>query len=175
MVYSPCFPVWGEEKVMTIYDAGPLPAGPLCGLLTFAIETPIFIARQADSHESLEFPIRANHPIRANRANRFARITPLSMLLSRSFAVSLFPCPGPLPISKWSLPCCQSLSWGCQQCISMPTCICTTTTNQISFVFPFSVFFLFLGRHLRSRSPSLSLPLSLPFPKDPSVLKILRP
>ena len=43
----------------------------------FAIETPIFIVRQADSHESLEFPIRANHPIRANRANRFARITPL--------------------------------------------------------------------------------------------------
>ena len=36
-----------------------------------------FTARQADSHESLEFPIRANHPIRANRANRFARITPL--------------------------------------------------------------------------------------------------
>ena len=36
---------------------------------SFAIETPIFIARQADSHESLEFPIRANHPIRANRAN----------------------------------------------------------------------------------------------------------
>ena len=36
-----------------------------------------FRARQADSHESLEFPIRENHPIRANRANRFARITPL--------------------------------------------------------------------------------------------------
>ena len=35
-------------------------------------------ARRADSPESLEFPIRANHPIRANRANRFARITPLS-------------------------------------------------------------------------------------------------
>ena len=34
VVYSPCFPVWGEEKVMTIYDAGPLAAGPLCGLLT---------------------------------------------------------------------------------------------------------------------------------------------
>ena len=34
--------------------------------------------RQADSHESLQFPIRANHPIRANRANRFARIMPLS-------------------------------------------------------------------------------------------------
>ena len=33
VVYSPCFPVWGEEKVMTIYDAGPLAAGPLCGLL----------------------------------------------------------------------------------------------------------------------------------------------
>ena len=45
---------------------------------SFAIGTPIFIARQADSHESLEFPIRANHPIRANRANRFARITRLS-------------------------------------------------------------------------------------------------
>ena len=45
---------------------------------SFATETPIFIARQADSQESLEFPIRANHPIRANRANRFARITPLS-------------------------------------------------------------------------------------------------
>ena len=44
----------------------------------FAIETPLFIARQADSHESFEF--RANHPIRANRANRFARITPLSAL-----------------------------------------------------------------------------------------------
>ena len=44
---------------------------------SFAIETPVFIARLADSHESLEFPIRANHPIRANRANRFARITPL--------------------------------------------------------------------------------------------------
>ena len=44
---------------------------------SFAIETPIFTARKADSHESLEFPIRANHPIRANRANRFARITPL--------------------------------------------------------------------------------------------------
>ena len=37
----------------------------------FARKAPIFIARQADSHESLEFPIRANHP------NRFARITPL--------------------------------------------------------------------------------------------------
>ena len=28
VVYSPCFPGWGEEKVMTIYDAGPLAAGP---------------------------------------------------------------------------------------------------------------------------------------------------
>ena len=34
---------------------------------------PIFIARRAGSPESLEFPIRVNHPIRANRANRFAR------------------------------------------------------------------------------------------------------
>ena len=48
---------------------------------SFAVETPIFIARQADSHESLEFPIRANHAIRANRANRFARITPLRAAL----------------------------------------------------------------------------------------------
>ena len=31
---------------------------------------PYFIARQADSHASLEFPIRANRLIRANRANR---------------------------------------------------------------------------------------------------------
>ena len=30
----------------------------------FAIETHIFIARQADSHESLEFPIRVNRVIR---------------------------------------------------------------------------------------------------------------
>ena len=37
VVYSPCFPVWGEEKVMTIYDAGPLAAGPLCGLLIFGL------------------------------------------------------------------------------------------------------------------------------------------
>ena len=28
---------------------------------SFAIETPIFVVRQDDSHESLEFPIRANH------------------------------------------------------------------------------------------------------------------
>ena len=41
---------------------------------SLAIETPIFIELQADSPESLEFPIRANDPIRANRANRFARI-----------------------------------------------------------------------------------------------------
>ena len=43
------------------------------GHSTFAMKTPISIARQADSHESLEFPIRTNHPIRANRANRFGR------------------------------------------------------------------------------------------------------
>ena len=28
---------------------------------SFAVEPPIFIARQADLRESLEFPIRANH------------------------------------------------------------------------------------------------------------------
>ena len=42
---------------------------------SFAIKTPIFIALQADSPESLDFPIRAN------RANRFVRITPLSFRL----------------------------------------------------------------------------------------------
>ena len=52
---------------------------------SFAIETPIFIARQADSPESLEFPIRANHLIRANRANRFARIMPLRVLFCPTF------------------------------------------------------------------------------------------
>ena len=36
---------------------------------SFATDTPIFIARQANSHESLEFPIRANRVIRANLAN----------------------------------------------------------------------------------------------------------
>ena len=45
---------------------------------SFEIETPIFIARQADSHESLDFPIRGN------RANRFARITPLRFKPFRS-------------------------------------------------------------------------------------------
>ena len=33
------------------------------------LKPPMFIARQADSPESLEVPIRLNHPIRANRAN----------------------------------------------------------------------------------------------------------
>ena len=41
---------------------------------------PFFFANQANSPESLEFPIRANHPICANRSNfRFARITPLRL------------------------------------------------------------------------------------------------
>ena len=77
-----------EKKIRTYDILCRSPAGSL-GLFatrfaridsreSFAIETPIFIARHADSQESLEFPIRANHPIRANRANRFARITPLS-------------------------------------------------------------------------------------------------
>ena len=39
------------------------------------------MARQADSPESLGFPIRANQVIRANRANRFARITPLGSVI----------------------------------------------------------------------------------------------
>ena len=48
---------------------------------SLATETPIFIARQADSHESLDFPIRANHPIRANRANRFAPVLRIFVVL----------------------------------------------------------------------------------------------
>ena len=47
---------------------------------SFAIETPMFIARQADSHESLDFWV-----ICANRANRFARITPLSICMNSHF------------------------------------------------------------------------------------------
>ena len=43
------------------------------------LKPPIFIVHQADLHEPLEFPIRANLVIRANRANRFARITLLSV------------------------------------------------------------------------------------------------
>ena len=43
VVYSPCLPVWGEEKVMTIYDAGPLAAGPLCGLLKGVYELLVFL------------------------------------------------------------------------------------------------------------------------------------
>ena len=47
---------------------------------SFAIETPIFIARQADSHESLEIPIRANHATKLSRRGaalkfHFARLT----------------------------------------------------------------------------------------------------
>ena len=50
---------------------------------------PLFLWRgQADSHESLEYPIRANRVIRANRANRFARITPLRA--ARLFCVILW-------------------------------------------------------------------------------------
>ena len=41
-ILSPCFRVWGEEKVMTIYDAGPLAAGPLCGLLSIRMFKGIF-------------------------------------------------------------------------------------------------------------------------------------
>ena len=36
---------------------------------SFAIETPIVIARQADSHGSLEFPIRANHATKITPIN----------------------------------------------------------------------------------------------------------
>ena len=35
---------WGEEKVMTIYDAGPLAAGPLCGLLKKTLENNFSVA-----------------------------------------------------------------------------------------------------------------------------------
>ena len=46
---------------------------------------PYFVAPQTDSPESLDFPIQANHPIRANGANfRFARITLLSFVPDHS-------------------------------------------------------------------------------------------
>ena len=70
------------------------------------------MARQADSPESLEFPIRANHPIRANRANRFARITPLRLeasllaieLLCLQLCLGAFLLTiGPVFTYKWSL------------------------------------------------------------------------
>ena len=48
----------------------------------FAIQSPIFIARQADSRESPEFPIRTN------RAHRFARITPVRGRRSSFLVVS---------------------------------------------------------------------------------------
>ena len=51
----------------------------------FALETPIFIdAHQADSRESLGFPSRANHSIRATRANRLFAITPPTKLIEKS-------------------------------------------------------------------------------------------
>ena len=67
-----------KSKLNCIFDRSPLVAWAMRNAIranrfaqiAFAIETPIFIARQADSHEPLEFPIRANHLIRAIRANR---------------------------------------------------------------------------------------------------------
>ena len=44
-------------------------------LESFAIETPIFIVRQAGSPESLEFPTRANRTIRANHATKLVQKT----------------------------------------------------------------------------------------------------
>ena len=42
----------------------------------------VFIVRQADSHESLDFfDSRASHDFRANRANRFARFAPLGQFV----------------------------------------------------------------------------------------------
>ena len=41
---------------------------------SFAIETPIFIAHQADSPESLEFPIRANHATKTETHYCFGNI-----------------------------------------------------------------------------------------------------
>ena len=46
---------------------------------SFAIKTPIFIARQANSHESLEFPIRAIRVIRANYATKCSTLPALEV------------------------------------------------------------------------------------------------
>ena len=84
---------------------------------SFAIETPIFIGRQADSPVSLEFPIRASHPIRANRANRFAQIMPLRWFpkgwfwqmfpLYRNLLQQVFPCTAALAEESYNF----SYSW----------------------------------------------------------------
>ena len=65
---------------------------------SFAIETPIFIARQADSQESLEFPIRAISPdsrescesIRANHATK----AETNRISTMKFAFSKLNCHG---------------------------------------------------------------------------------
>ena len=54
---------------------------------SFAIETPNFIARQADSPESLEFPIRVNH------ATKFPHIVyPTSQLPNTTMMLSANRC-----------------------------------------------------------------------------------
>ena len=59
----------------------------------FAIETPIFTARQADSHESLDFPIDSREScesIRANHATKGANLLPKFMPISFFRRVSRF-------------------------------------------------------------------------------------
>ena len=55
------FPLWSLERTRGNGDLSGTGDSQPDSRESFAIEIPIFIARQADSHESLEFPIRANH------------------------------------------------------------------------------------------------------------------
>ena len=55
----------------------------------FANETPISIARRADSHESLEFPIRANHATkRPNICHSFSKFVPSNRKIHQLFRTS---------------------------------------------------------------------------------------
>ena len=67
VVYSPCFPVWGEEKVMTIYDAGPLAAGPLCGLLNFSPPFPGGVPPKFGSEKASRYPGVSQVQLRVSR------------------------------------------------------------------------------------------------------------
>ena len=66
--------LWGEEKVMTIYDAGPLAAGPLCGLLTKS--------EGYQNHRVFRVPFRA--PFLPPFSPHFSPLFPLQALFTLS-------------------------------------------------------------------------------------------
>ena len=77
----------------------PLPRTATHGKLRdpFRNWNPYFYSASGRSPESLEFPIRANHLIRVNRANRFARITPLRLQLTQQNKLFLYIFRVPVP------------------------------------------------------------------------------